>query len=193
MKADKLPNSVLYIITRRVVMLKSVLIVSGLVLISGCASTLKVYDASNNEAKGVPINVPQLMEVTTTTSYKVAKGNEQYKDLCTPEVSSKLEFLPLGERYYITFDPATLGDGEFSVEFNDKGLVKSVTLNSKASAGAEQANALISAALPFIKAPKSVSEKMSLIGENDSAQKLKAKYCLKAASKVSSIKKVDIQ
>jgi len=174
-------------------MLKFILIASGLALISGCASTLKVYDASNNEAKGVPINVPQLVEVTTTTSYKVAKGSEKYKDLCTPEVSSELEFLPLGERYYVTFDPATLGDGEFSVEFNEKGLVKSVTLNSKASAGAEQANALLSTALPFIKAPKLDQETKSLTGEADSAQKLKAKHCLKSGSKVSGIKKVDIK
>lgn len=174
-------------------MLKSVLIIFGLVLISGCASTLKVYDANNNEAKGVPINVPQLMEVTTTTSYKVAKGSEEFKDYCTPEVSSKLEFLPLGERYFVTFDPATLGDGEFSLEFNDQGLVKSVTLNSKASAGAEQANALLSTILPFIKAPKLAQETKSLTGEADSAQKLKEKHCLKAGSKVSGIKKVDIQ
>ena len=174
-------------------MLKSIFVASGLVLVTGCASSLKIYDAKNNEAKGVPINVPQLMEITTTTSYKVAKGSEKYKDFCTPEVSSKLEFLPLGDRYYVTFDPATLGDGEFSVEFNDKGLLKSVTLNSKASAGAEQANALLSTVLPFIKAPKAAPETKALIDEEDSAQKLKAKHCLKASSKVTGIRKVEVQ
>lgn len=160
---------------------------------NGCASELKVFNENEVEVKGVPINVPQLVEITTTTTYKVAKGSEKFKDLCTSEISSKLEFLPLGTRYYVTFDPAPIGDGEFSVEFTDKGLVKSVTLNSKASAGAEQANALLSTVLPFIKAPKAELETKALIEVDDTAQKLKAKHCLKSSAKVTGIKKVDIQ
>ena len=174
-------------------MFKLIFAVSTLFLISGCGSSLKVYDSNQAKVVGIPINVPQLMEVTTTTSYTVAKGSEEHKALCTPEVSSKIEFLPLGERYYITFDPAALGDSEFSIEFNDSGLVKSVALNSKASAGAEQANALLATVLPFITAPKTVPETSSFIGEDDSAQKLKTKHCLTSGSKVSSIKEVKIQ
>lgn len=178
---------------RSINMFKNILLVTGVLLLTGCASKLKVYDEKSNEAKGVPINVPQLVEITSTTSYKVAKGSERFKGLCTSETSSVLELLPLGERYYVAFDPASLGDGEFSVEFTDKGLVKSITLNSKASAGAEQGNALLSTVLPFYKAPKAAPESKSLIGVDDTAQKLKAKHCLKSSSKITSIKKVDIQ
>lgn len=174
-------------------MWKSILVVLGLLIISGCASSLKVYDSSGSEAKGVPVNAPMLVEITTATSYKVAEGSEKYKDLCTTEVNSTLEFLPLGDRYYVTFNPAKLGDGEFSVEFNDKGLLKSVTLNSKASAGAEQATALLSSILPFVATPKSAPEEKSLIGEDDTAQKLKGKHCLKVGTAVTGIKKVDLQ
>lgn len=164
-----------------------------ILLITGCASSLKIYDSNNQKAKGVPISAPQLVEVTTTATYKVAKGREQFKDFCTPEVSSTVDVLPLGERFYVNFDPAKFGDGEFAVEFNDKGLVKSITLNSKASAGAEQANTLLSTILPFVKSPKAAPEVASLVTGNDVAQKLKDENCLKDSTKVTSIKKIEVQ
>lgn len=166
-------------------------------VLNGCASDLKVYDSNNNEAKGVPINVPQLVEITTVTSYKVAKGREKFKRFCVSEESSKFEVLPLGERFYVTFDSASLGDGEFSVEYNDKGLVKSITLNSKASAGVEQATALLSTVLPFLKAPKvaatTATTNKGLKGADEQAQNLKDKHCLKSGTKIKSIKKLEIQ
>ena len=172
--------------------MKKILAIVSIAAVSGCASDLKIYDSNKNEAKGVPFNVPQLVEVTSITKYKVAKGSEKFKELCTPEENTKLDFMPLGERYYANFDAADLGDGEFAIEFNDKGLLKSITLNSKASAGAEQANALLSTVLPFVKAPKAAPEEKSFIGVDDTAQKLKAKHCLKSGTKTTSIKKVAI-
>lgn len=171
------------------------LLASLLIIISltGCASKLEVYDSSKNKAKGVPVHIPQLVQVTTVTKYKVAKGSEKYKDLCTPETITSFDLMPLGERYYITFDPASLGDGEFSIEFTDKGLLKSVTLNSKASAGAEQANSLLSTVLPYAASPKPIPAPMSLVGTDETAQKLKEKHCIKSSSKVTSISKVDMQ
>lgn len=173
--------------------MKIILALISIAVVSGCASDLKIYDAKLNEAKGVPFNVPLLVEITSITKYKVIKGSEKFKQLCTPEENTKLEFMPLGERYYANFDAADLGDGEFSVEFNDKGLLKSITLNSKASAGAEQANALLSTILPFVKAPKAAPEEKSFIGIDDTAKKLKAKHCLKSGTKTTSVKKVVIQ
>lgn len=162
-------------------------------LLIGCSSTLKVYDSKYNEAKGVPINVPQLVEITSVTAYKVANGQEKYKEFCTLEETTSLEFMPLGERFYITFEPAAFGDGEFSVEFTDKGLVKSVVLNSKASAGAEQINSLLSTVLPYITSPKPMKETKSSIEIDETAQKLKDKYCLKSGTKIISIKKLEIK
>jgi len=173
--------------------MKLIVLMLTLISLAGCASSLKVYDSKNSEAKGVPVNAPQLVEITTVTNFKVAKGRENYKDFCTSETSSRFEVLPLGERFYITFEPANLGDGEFAVEFTDKGLLKSVTLNSEASSGAEQATALLSSVLPFITSPKQVSVPPPLIEPDETAQKLKAKHCLKAGSKVVSIKKIEVQ
>ena len=164
-----------------------------IVVLAGCASDLKVYDSNNTLAKGVPINVPQLVEITSVTSYKVAKGSEKFKALCVAEENTKLEVMPLGERYYVTFDASKFGDGEFAVAYTDKGLVKSITLNSKASAGAEQANALLSTILPFVKAPKVAPVEKGFIGADETAQKLKAKHCLKSGSKIKSVKKIEIQ
>ncbi|MEH6544577.1 MAG: hypothetical protein V7721_11625 [Porticoccaceae bacterium] len=173
--------------------MKHIIILTCTIFIVSCASDLKIYDSAQNEIKGVPFNMPQLVEIASVTKYKVAKGSEKFKALCTPEENTKLEFMPLGKQYYVNFDAAELGDGEFSVEYTDKGLLKSITLNSKASAGAEQANALLSTILPFIKAPKVTPSEKSLIGADDIAEKLKAKHCLKSGTKITGVKKIEIQ
>lgn len=159
---------------------------------TGCASSLEVYDSQNKKTKGVPIHVPQLVAITSVTKYKISKGNEQYAHLCTKEEITKLDFYPLGERFYVNFAPAELGDGEFSIEFNDKGLLKSVTLNSKASGGAEQTNALLSTVLPFLAKPKAELSS-TLIASDDTEAKSKAKYCLKTTTEIKSVKKVNIE
>ena len=178
-------------------MFKSIITVSTLILVSSCSSNLKVFDENNKEAKGIPINAPQLVEITTTTSYKVAEGSERFAALCTSEVSSKIEVLPLGQRYYVNFEAAALGDSEFSIEYNDKGLVKTISLNSKASSGLEQTSSLLSTVLPYIKAEKSTpvasTDKSTPPLGDISAQKLKDLHCLKNGSVVSSIKKASIQ
>ena len=61
--------------------------------------------------------------------------------------------LALGERSYISFAPGELGKGESELEFNDAGLLKSVSLNSDATAGAAQVNELLKTVLPFVAAP----------------------------------------
>lgn len=165
---------------------------SILLTLSGCSSKLMVFDSEKKETIGIPFNVPQLVAIKTLVKYKVVKGSEDFADYCTSETTVKKELLPLGERYYINFDPAQLGDAEFGVEFNDKGLVKSITLNSKASAGSEQANALLTSVLPYVSAPKEVSEEKALIQPGQTAQKLKEKHCIKASSEIISITKIDI-
>ncbi|MFV8440478.1 hypothetical protein [Vibrio owensii] len=164
----------------------------ALLFLTACSSDLEVYDGKQKAVPGIPINVPQLVKITTKTTYKVVDGSEKYKDLCSPEENSKFDVLPLGERYFVSFDSAAMGDSEFSVEFNDKGLVKSVKLNSEASSGVEQTTALLSAVLPFVKAPKVDLEKSGLVTEQSTKQ-LKSKHCVLSGTKVVGIEKVSIE
>lgn len=173
--------------------MKKILGIFTLVALSGCSSSLMVYDSDKALTKGIPVNSSVLMEVTSVTEYKVAKGSDEFEDLCISETSVKLEFYPLGERYYINFDPAEFGDSEFKVEFNDSGLLKHVSLNSKSSGGVEQINSLLSTVLPYVKTPKVVPENKGLVGKGQKASELKAEHCLKSSTKITNVKKVSVK
>jgi hypothetical protein len=160
--------------------------------LTGCASKLLVYDAKATPAVGVPFNAPKLVRVKKTTSYELLKGlaadNVKY---CTDEVEISLDFLPLGERFYVNFDPSTFADGEFAIEFNDKGLTSKISLNSKASTGVDKVSGLLSTVLPFVKAPVALpaaqaaeSARTLTTAARDTpklrpAADIKAEYCLK--------------
>ena len=155
-----------------------------LFLLCGCASHLEVYDASGEEAPGVPVHMPQLVKITTETTYEVAPGKEHNAYLCVTEENSKLEFLPLGDRYYISMDPAPLGDAEFGMKFNDAGLLKSLTLNSKATSVADQASELLSTTLSVLTGQELATEEKADSLATPDLSKLKAANCLKVGSKV---------
>lgn len=101
-----------------------------LVLCAGCASDLLVFDSKGATAKGVPVGTPVLVKVTTTTTYAVDPNNEKYSSYCVDDASESYKVLPLGDLYFVTFNSAALGKSEFSLDFNDSGLLKTVKLNS---------------------------------------------------------------
>lgn len=152
-------------------------------LSGGCASSLKTFDAEGKAVVGVPVRSPALVKITSETKYEAAPGSESFKAYCTTEISSEYKFLPLGELNFITFDPAPLGKGEFRLEFNDAGGLKVVSLNSDATAGVEQISGLLTAALPYLAAPKVSSETKAGPGE-EPAQKIKNQHCLKKSTEV---------
>lgn len=159
----------------------------------GCSSSLKVYNSVGDPLKGVPVNSPQLVRVTTVTEYEAAKGSEDYSVYCTNEKTESLQFMPLGERHYVGFDSAALGDSEFEITFNDQGLMKSISLNSEASAGVEQTNELLSTFLPFVAKPKAASEVEMASLDKETATQLKSNHCLKTGEKVLSVEREAIR
>lgn len=169
-----------------------VLAVSCTAMLAGCASSLKTYDSQKQPSVGIPIGTPVLVKITEQTTYQVDARNKQFEDYCTAEISSKYEFLALGERSYIAFDPAPLGKGEFKVEFNDAGVLKTVSLNSDATAGVEKVGDLLGTVLPYLAAPKPTVETKALEA-GGTAQEKKEKYCIKKGTELISVERIEIK
>ncbi|MEF8726715.1 MAG: hypothetical protein V5B34_00605 [Accumulibacter sp.] len=172
-------------------MKKSIVLAFLSVFVTGCASYLKTYDSDEQPSVGIPIATPVLVKIVEITNYSVDPKQASYSDYCTPVTSSKYEFLALGKRSYIAFDPAVFGKGEFKVEFTDSGALKSVSLNSDATAGAEGIKDLLGTVLPFLAAPKPTAAVAALV--DDTAQQKRDKYCIKKGTEVLSVERVDIK
>ena len=158
---------------------------------TGCASSLQTFDATGKKTVGIPIATPVLVKITEKTSYEVGPDGSAYSKYCTAEVNAKYQFLALGERSYVTFKAAPFGKGEFKLEFNDAGVLKTVSLNSDATTGVEQITGLLGTVLPYLTAPKSTPEPKAGLPE-ETAQKIKEKYCIKKGTEVLSVERVTI-
>lgn len=177
-----------------------IIIIAVSLLTSGCASSLKTFNEKSEPTVGIPIRTPVLVEITEETTYEVdpnhAKevdpNHAKYESYCKPDINSKYQFLALGERSFIAFNPAPLGKGEFNVEFNDAGVLKKVSLNSDASAGTEKIAGLLDTVLPYLAAPKPTPS-AQLFSSDTSAQGNKEKYCIKKGTKVVDVKRVNIK
>jgi hypothetical protein len=135
------------------------------------------------------------VEVERLTTYELVSGVADMAKYCTPETVVSLEFLPLGEQYFVTLDPATFGAAEFSLELTDGGALKKVTLGSDpgTSAAVEAATGLISAVLPFVAAPKEAPEAAGIVGVDPTARALKDKHCAKVKTTVTAVRPRPIQ
>jgi hypothetical protein len=154
-----------------------------LTAVLGCASELKVFDP-NGEVKGFPILAPVAVKVITTTTYEVDPNHKEFKDYCTPDSSEDTKVLPLGDRYFVTFDPAHLGKSEFKLEFTETALVKQVSLNSDPEVPEvlAEASKLLGQILPVL-TPAPV--KVSAAEEKErTAQEKKQSYCIKKSTKI---------
>ncbi len=162
------------------------------ILATGCASSLKTFDANSKPTVGIPIGTPVLVKITEETSYEVDPNNGKYESYCKPDLNSKYQFLALGERSFIAFDPAPLGKGEFKVEFNDAGVLKTVSLNSDATAATKEVSGLLDTVLPYLAAPKPAPSAQALPSDT-TAQGIKDKYCIKKGTKLVSVERVEIK
>ncbi len=93
-----------------------------LISMTGCASKLVVYSANDNP------NIIKGIRVYAPASYILTKEIETER--CPPKTEESIIHLPHGDAYDITFESAPFAKSEFSVIFNDNGLLKQVTLNS---------------------------------------------------------------
>ncbi|MEW5983284.1 MAG: hypothetical protein AB1806_13085 [Acidobacteriota bacterium] len=166
----------------------------GLITLSfgGCASSLRTFGGDARPIVGVPVATPVLVRITETTSFEVDPANPGYQAYCTDETTSRYEFLAVGERAYVAFRPAMFGKGEFRLELTPSGALKSVSVNSDATAGADTVGELLAAALPFVAAPKAAADTKAALPAGETAQKIKERYCLKTGSQVTRIERVQI-
>jgi hypothetical protein len=178
--------------TKEVVMKGAIGFIGVVLLATGCASSLKTFDSEKKQSVGIPIATPVLVKITEETTYVVDPNNKNFESFCISDVHAKYQFLALGERSYLAFDPAFLGKGEFKIEFNDAGALKTVSLNSDATAGADKVSDLLGTVLPYLAAPKPTVETKAIASE-DTAQKTKDKYCIKKSTKVMSVERVEIK
>lgn len=161
-------------------------------LLGGCASSLKTFDAQKNPSVGIPVGTPVLVKITEQTAYEVDPKHPEFQSYCKPDVNVVYKFLPLGERSYIAFAPAALGKGEFKVEFSDSGALKTVSVNSDATAGVQSMTDLLGTVLPYLAAPKPTLE-VKAIAAKDTAQETKDKYCIKKGTEVRDVERVNIR
>lgn len=165
-----------------------------LIIVSGCASQIKTFDENMTEVPGIPVNQPVLVEVVKETTYKVAPGIEHqaYTSLCSEKTEdSDYAFLPLGKKYYVGFEAAALGKGEFKIGFNDSGVMNVVSVNSDASAGLDSITGFLEKTLPFFKEPKITAEAADV--REDTTAEARSKHCLKMGTKIKGIFAIDIQ
>lgn len=160
-----------------------------LVFFSGCSSSLKTFDAKQKASVGVPINTPVLVKVTERTSYIVDPRRKEFEEFCTPSVNTTFQYHALGERSYVAFEPALLGKGEFKIEFHENGALKSISLNSDASAGVDKVNDLLKAVAPYVAAPLGLT-KETRTAQEETAQSMRDRYCLKTQTEVISIERI---
>ena len=167
----------------------------GTTLLGGCASSLKTFDAEKKPSIGIPIGTPVLVKITKETTYEVDPISIDFVKYCTSDIDETYEFLPLGERSYIAFEPAALGKGEFKVEFTDSGALKAVSLNSDATAGAQAVTDFLKTVLPFVAAQKTAVVATTAYAplDGDTAQNKKNKYCIKKETKVTSVERINIK
>ena len=161
-------------------------------LATGCASSLQTFDANNKPTVGIPISTPVLVKISEETYYEVDPKNTKYESYCKPDLNSRYQFMALGARSFIAFDPAPLGKREFKVEFNDAGALKTVSLNSDATAATKEISGFLETALPYLAAPKPVPSAQALPPDT-TAQGIKDKYCIKKGTKVVSVERVEIK
>jgi hypothetical protein len=153
--------------------------------LSGCASNFATYNSNGEVTDGIPVAAPVLVKVTTKDIYTpiaTAGGNASY---CTEELKTEYKFLPLGEKTYIAFSPASLAKGEFKVELSDSGALKSISINSDASSGVAEVNTLLGTVLPYLAKPKEEAKSAGI-----PAQNIKDQYCLKTGTQAISVEPV---
>lgn len=160
--------------------------------VAGCASSVQTFGADGAPAVGIPVARRVLVRVTEMTTFVVDPANPAFADYCTPETSSRYELMPLGEPMYVAFKPAALGKGEFKLELAESGVLKSVSLNSDATSGAADVGELMASVLPFVAAPRPAPEAAGIRGADETAQKTKARYCLKQGTTVTQIERIAI-
>lgn len=154
----------------------AVVLVIAATALSGCASSLKIYQ-NGQEVRGIPFRAAVLVEVERVTTYELVTADVSLARHCTPDSVVSLEMMPVGDEYLVTVDPAPFGKAEFSLELYESGAVKKVTLGSDPGTpiALRSGSELASAVLPFI-APLQ-TDATAAVAADPTARQLRDKHC----------------
>lgn len=108
-------------------MLKHIPVAAAAILTVGCTADLAVYHADGTRAKGVPVPI--------TETFAIISENDAHSSGrdCVLVIQTTFETMQSSVAYV---DPVTgpLADSEFSLKFNESGMLSEVTLNSESNA-----------------------------------------------------------
>lgn len=97
--------------------------------LAGCASNFKSEKLADGEISGIPVVAYQPAWVQREFTIKPKEGHPDAE--CTsPKTETSLETLPIGGTYGVKFEPSWFGKGEFTIDLNENGTLKTLTLNS---------------------------------------------------------------
>jgi len=115
--------------------------------VAGCASTVDVYDAGQNQIKGVPFRATEVYFVQGTYLKHTKLGGA-----CTPAKFYETASLPTGAQYYANVKPAQLAKTSFGMTFADSGALAGLTMNTEPAAAdtLNAATTALSTLLPFV-------------------------------------------
>ena len=99
-----------------------------LIGLAGCSGTLKVFDAQQQEIKGVPFRATEVY-VKKGMHTLLASGGD-----CTPADFVEIVSLPTGAQFYITAKSSSFAKTAFHVKFTDEGALSEVGLDSEPAA-----------------------------------------------------------
>lgn len=146
---------------------KLIVVLTALALF-GCATELKTFNQDGTESKGIPVPKPKLVKVIKTTYFQPITGARN-PELCTEtKTSESYDYVTSDEYYYVNFLPSEFAKGTIGVNFNDKGLASSISVNSEANTGVDSVNSLLGTVLPYFKVPKA-DELASMRSDDSSA------------------------
>jgi hypothetical protein len=116
-------------------------------MLSACASSLSINDASQNPVVGVPFRVSQIF-VKTGEFAKHTKGIEP----CAPSHFVEEVSLPTGALFYANVKPAQFAKTGFVLKVNENGGLAEIALNTEPSAVEATKNVaeLVKSVLPVL-------------------------------------------
>src|SRR5882762_4029955 len=101
----------------------------SLFLLSACSADLVVTGVKKSnlgDFHGIRVATPMVTLITKETTFPTTTT----PTACQKRTEESVEVLPLGEFYDVTMKTGGFAKGEFSLELDDSGFVKKVSLNS---------------------------------------------------------------
>jgi hypothetical protein len=123
-----------------------VIVALATLVLTGCASSLKIFDSAQTPVVGVPFRAAEVY-VKQGVKTKASKGGT-----CDPTPFIDTATLPTGTQFFANVDPAQLAKTGFTMKFADNGALTEISLNTEPS-GAEMlkaTNELLKTALPVL-------------------------------------------